>query len=160
MASLSLHDALRRDNNNLDVVRLLFALMVIYGHSFVLTLGPGQGNDLFFQYTGYYAGDLAIKGFFFISGVLVTSSLLSSRSPIKYLSARVFRIIPALVVVTLILTLIIGPLISTLRVMKYFNTHATWQYLWRTSLLQIWNGQNWDITFCLGSSRRIRFRFM
>ena len=150
MASLSLHDALRRDNNNLDVVRLLFALMVIYGHSFVLTPGPGQGNDLFFQYTGYYAGDLAIKGFFFISGVLVTSSLLSSRSPIKYLSARVFRIIPALVVVTLILTLIIGPLISTLPVMKYFNTHATWQYLWRTSLLQIWNGQNLGYYFLPG----------
>ena len=74
MASLSLHDALRRDNNNLDVVRLLFALMVIYGHSFVLTPGPGQGNDLFFQYTGYYAGDLAIKGFFFISGVLLVSA--------------------------------------------------------------------------------------
>ena len=142
MAELSLHDALRRDRNNLDIVRLLFALMVIYGHSFHLTPGANQGDDLIYLYTGYYAGDLAIKGFFFISGILVTSSLIASRSPLKYLMARVFRIIPALVVVTLILTLVIGPMVSTLPALRYFNTHETWRYLWRTSLLQIWNGQS------------------
>jgi peptidoglycan/LPS O-acetylase OafA/YrhL len=100
-----------------------------------------MGDEIFYKYTGYYGGDLAIKGFFFISGVLVSSSLIASASPIKYMMARIFRIFPALIVVATLCTYVIGPLVTTKHLGEYLANHETWRYMWRTATLQIWGGQ-------------------
>jgi peptidoglycan/LPS O-acetylase OafA/YrhL len=66
--SVSLTEAAQRGNNNLDLVRLVLATLVIYGHCFAVNPSPGMGSDLIFAANGFYAGDLAIKGFFLLSG--------------------------------------------------------------------------------------------
>ena len=50
--------------------------MVIYGHSFALTIDIGY-KDIFLKYNwGRYSGDLAIAMFFVISGFMVAGSFL------------------------------------------------------------------------------------
>lgn len=103
-----LENILKKGNNNLDLFRLIAACMVIFGHAYALL--PGYGADPIGKLLGFdYSGSLAVKIFFFISGMLVTSSLLQKRSISQYVSARFFRIWPALIVVLLITTFILGP---------------------------------------------------
>ena len=55
----------------------------------------------------------------------------------RYLAARVLRIFPALVVVVLITTFVIGPLVTTSD--SYFSSPATWGYLQNVTLLAVYD---------------------
>lgn len=136
--SLTVDELLSPERNNFDLIRLILAILVIYGHSFAVTPGPGQGKEWVHAITGFYGGDIAIKGFFFISGLLVGASLLRVVSPTRYLVARFFRIIPALFVVATVSALLIGPAYSSLDWQEYFSNPATWEYIARTVTLQYW----------------------
>ena len=142
MLSVKLKNAALRDNNNLDLVRLILASMVIYGHSFAVNPSVGMGTDLFFEVTGYHSGDLAIKGFFLISGILVTGSILSHKSVFSYVSSRFFRIWPALFIVVLITALVIGPMVTNMTLEQYFSDRGLTNYIWKTITLQNWGGQS------------------
>ncbi|EMX7263371.1 acyltransferase, partial [Escherichia coli] len=85
-------DVLSRDNNNLDLIRIVAAVMVIYGHSFFLANNHGARELItqFFPFT--YSGSIAVKIFFFISGLLVTTSLIRTQSVPKFVISRFFRI--------------------------------------------------------------------
>ena len=86
-----LGEILKRGNNNLDLFRLIAACMVILGHAYALLPGSG-GSDVIGNFLGFdYSGSLAVKIFFFISGMLVTSSLLQKQSIPEYISARFFQ---------------------------------------------------------------------
>jgi peptidoglycan/LPS O-acetylase OafA/YrhL len=78
--------------NNLNAIRLLLAILVIFSHSFALT---GK-IDPFFVYSEYQAtcGELAVDLFFFISGVLITASWLNCKTMNEYMRRRVLRIFP------------------------------------------------------------------
>lgn len=140
----TVEQSLQKGANNLDLARLLLAAMVIYGHSFSVTPSPDQGVDLIWALTGYNAGDLAIKGFFCISGLLVTNSLIVKSSPIDFVVARAFRILPALIVVTIVVALVIGPAISTESPAAYFSNWQTWDHIWKQATLQTW-GQTIEV---------------
>lgn len=142
MFQIKLSDAAQRGNNNLDLVRLVLATMVIYGHSFSVNPSPGMGGDLIYAATGFYAGDLAIKGFFLISGFLVTDSILSHRSLSRYVLSRFFRIWPPLAVVVVVTALVIGPLVTSLSPGAYFTDPGLWTYIRKTLTLQNWAGQS------------------
>lgn len=122
-----LGEILKRGNNNLDLFRLIAACMVILGHAYALL--PGNGSDVIGNFLGFdYSGSLAVKIFFFISGMLVTSSLLQKQSIPEYVSARFFRIWPALIAVLAITTFILGPLVTTLSAGDYFSNPDTYKY--------------------------------
>jgi peptidoglycan/LPS O-acetylase OafA/YrhL len=140
--AVRLADVAQRGNNNLDLVRLVLATLVIYGHSFSVNPSPGMGGDLIFRLTGFYAGDLAIKGFFLISGFLVTDSILAHRSIGRYVLARFFRIWPPLAVVVLLTALVMGPLVTSLSPGAYFSDGGLWTYIRKTLTLQNWAGQS------------------
>jgi peptidoglycan/LPS O-acetylase OafA/YrhL len=142
MANMTVADVIQRENNNLDLARLLLAAMVVYGHSFSLTPGVGGGTDIFYSLFGIYAGDLAIKSFFFISGLLVGRSLITNRSPLHYVLNRFFRIWPGLVVVIVVMALVTGPLLSTLPFFKYLARPEPYSYVWRQIGLQVFGGQS------------------
>jgi len=93
--SLSVADALNRNNNNLDVIRLIAAMAVIYGHTFSIAPMAGSG-DIFHKFTGHHSGSTAVKLFFFLSGLLVTNSLLTRGSIQHFMLSRFFRIWPGL----------------------------------------------------------------
>lgn len=43
LIQLTVSESLKRSNNNLDVVRLIAAIAVIYGHTFAVAPTPGTG---------------------------------------------------------------------------------------------------------------------
>lgn len=142
MFSVSLTEAAERGNNNLDLVRLVLATLVIYGHSFAVNPSSGMGSDLIFAATGFYAGDLAIKGFFLLSGFLVTDSLLSHGSILRYGISRFFRIWPPLAVAVMLTALVLGPLVSSLPIADYFADTSIWRHIRKAVMFQNWGGQS------------------
>lgn len=126
---MRLSDLLQRDNNNLDIFRLIAAALVIYGHAYAIA--PQEGHsDVLVHLLGYdYSGSLAVKLFFFLSGLVVTNSLLHKRDVAQFVMARFFRIWPALLVVTALCALVLGPLVTALPLADYWSDPQTWRYV-------------------------------
>lgn len=118
-------------HNNFDAIRILAALTVVVGHAWPLT-GLSSPPEV----AGIPIFHLAVYVFFSISGYLITSSWLRSPDVRRYLGARTLRIFPALVVVVLITTFIIGPLVTTST--SYFSNAQTWGYLQNVTLLAVY----------------------
>ncbi|MCJ8205256.1 acyltransferase [Pseudomonas sp. RGM2987] len=102
-------------DNNLNLLRLIAALMVLYAHSFIFY---GSSPPGFLGLSSY--GDIGIDIFFIISGYLIVKSWDSTPSAIDFLSKRSLRIFPALIVVVLISMLVLGPIFTTLSIGEYF----------------------------------------
>lgn len=113
---------LERDANNLDLIRIIAACMVIYGHAY--SIAPEVGRSDFIQdILGFdYTGSLAVKIFFFISGLVVTNSLLVKRNALSFLISRVFRIWPAFMFVVLSCAFVIGPIYTDYTLGDYFHS--------------------------------------
>lgn len=75
-------------NNNFDIVRLCLALVVVLFHS-----GLSQSPQLL-SLSNYMSGELAVQGFFAISGFLIFASYERSRSLRDYALKRAARILP------------------------------------------------------------------
>ncbi|HQT77936.1 MAG TPA: acyltransferase [Rhodopila sp.] len=78
--------------NNFDLLRLLFATLVVYSHAFPLA-GSAEPSVW-----GSSFGNLAVSGFFVISGYLITGSYLSSPRLLRFSLSRLLRVVPGLVV--------------------------------------------------------------
>ncbi len=126
---MTISDYLKRENNNLDLIRIICASMVIIGHSYELT-DPGNQVDLIRWLVGFtYSGTLAVQIFFFISGMLVTNSILTKQSIVNFSISRIFRLVPALLFVLLLTTFIVGPLVTSMSWGEYFSNSATYKYV-------------------------------
>lgn len=153
---------LRKENNNLDIFRLVAAIMVIYGHAYALLPTEGQqdivGRLLVFD----YSGSLAVKIFFFLSGLVVTNSLIEKKDVRQFLISRFFRIWPALTVTLAAMAFIFGPLLSSHTPLEYFSNTAVYDYFLRgvvmdlhydlpgvfqNNALKAANGSLWSIPF-------------
>jgi peptidoglycan/LPS O-acetylase OafA/YrhL len=127
---------LKRDNNNLDLFRIIASCMVIVGHSYVLFPVAGS-QDIIKTWTGFtYSGALAVKIFFFISGLVVTNSLLQKKSAKTFVVSRVFRIFPALLFLLVISALVIGPFMSSFTFHQYFDAPGTYNYIKQNLILK------------------------
>ncbi len=121
-------------SNNFSALRLFFAFVVLYGHSY-----PISGNDLdpvsrlLMPYT--WIGALAVHGFFAISGFLVTASF-ANRGAVPFIVARGLRLYPAVILYCIVAILIIGPLGVSVPLDQYFGAGAV-QYL-RNAPLWTW----------------------
>lgn len=114
---------MQHKDNNLNLLRLMAALMVLYAHSFDF-YGNSPAGFLDSTY-----GSLGINIFFIISGYLIVKSWDSTPHARTFLMKRSLRIFPALIVVVLVSAFILGPLFSTLTVREYFAQPLTWGYL-------------------------------
>ena len=107
-----LSNLLKRGNNNFDLYRLVAALAVIWGHAYYI-VPNAQGTDFIFRLTGYtFSGAVAVKLFFFLSGLLVTNSLLRGTSTGSFVINRFARIWPGLIVAVTVVTWIVGPAVT------------------------------------------------
>ncbi len=133
-----LSDCIAKPKNNYTLLRLLAAVIVVYGHSFAVAKTPGH-VEYFVKYIGgTWAGAIAVNIFFFISGLLVTASYLNRNSFFFYIKARSLRIFPALFVCLLLLVFMLGPLTTNLSISEYFQDQKTWKYLYSNlSLVKI-----------------------
>ncbi|MCB1695017.1 MAG: acyltransferase [Halioglobus sp.] len=125
--TLAHHDG-RRDNN-FTTIRIVLSWLVLYGHSFAINKVPGITDPLNQLFQGsVWIGEIAVNGFFAISGYLVTASLLR-RGVLDYSVSRVLRIFPALVVCVLATVFVLGPVFSSLGTREYLSSPGTVGYL-------------------------------
>ena len=102
-----LADHMGSRDNRIDQLRLGAALAVVLGHSWFITLGrhaqvPLENLTLF----GFHS--LAVHVFFFLSGLLVTESAQRhATKPMRYVSKRAMRIMPALIVNALLVPVVL-----------------------------------------------------
>ena len=80
--------------NNLNAIRLLLAVLVIFSHSFPLATGRPTDPLTWCRHDSMTLGFLAVDLFFFISGMLITASWLNCSSMNDYLRRRILRIVP------------------------------------------------------------------
>lgn len=111
--------------NSFDALRLLAAWLVIMGHGFILAGHP----ELVPRFGGLDTPVLGVAIFFTISGFLIWKSWFASSSWQEFVIARTLRIFPALVVVVVLTTLLLGPLGTTLSASEYFQSGETYRYL-------------------------------
>lgn len=114
-------------HNNFDFLRFLFASLVIVTHAYAL-LGQIE-HDPFNLLTGRAFSEIAVCGFFVISGFLIHQSLERSSSLASFLRKRFVRVVPGLAAVLLLCVLVLGPWLTTLPLAAYFSNKDTWSYL-------------------------------
>lgn len=96
--------------NNLDLLRIVLALAVIFSHSNPLLFGPGTPEPLSHALPGTDLGKIAVGGFFAISGVLIAASWERSKGLFDFLLRRVRRIYPGFIVAYLATILVAATL--------------------------------------------------
>lgn len=117
-------------DNNLDLIRFLAAIMVIFSHAFPLSLGSENRDCLLVITDGQIDfWGIAVSIFFFYGGFLICKSAHRLQSARRYFKARVVGIFPPIIVVTVLLAFIVGPIISRLSVKEYFMNTQTYKYL-------------------------------
>ena len=121
---------------NLGVVRFVAAFLVIYAHSFPLSVGYSR-MDWFMRTThgAMSFGSFAVHIFFICSGLLVTRSLEKDEDIMRFVKKRMIRIFPALWLVVFLTIFVLGPIFTTLPVKEYFLSGQTWKYLGTLLLL-------------------------
>lgn len=125
MKNVNLGNFINGHNNNLDAIRLLAVILILFYHSFTL-LGATEPINPFFDNSYGRAG---IDIFLFISGFLIIRSFLNNENVVRFLWARFLRIFPVLIIVVTASVFILGPLVTNLSVDTYFKTPETYSYL-------------------------------
>jgi peptidoglycan/LPS O-acetylase OafA/YrhL len=109
-----------------DYLRLTLALSIVVWHSVTICYGP-SAEAYFWVGPPRPVIALLLPSFFALSGFLVAGSL--ERNTItEFLTLRVTRIFPALAVEVLISAIIIGPLLTTVALQKYFSSYEFFSY--------------------------------
>jgi peptidoglycan/LPS O-acetylase OafA/YrhL len=146
--------------NNFDSLRLIFAILVIFSHSFPLTRGSNDTEPLMrLTYGQISFGNVSVWAFFVISGFLITQSWQRTPKIIKFMKRRIGRIYPAFAVAGLMTALIVVPIAAD---PATFLPVSLQSYLLNTLRLQIFqfpsvfvhnpqpnilNGSLWSIAY-------------
>lgn len=96
--------------NNFGALRLALASLVVLSHAPELVDGNRTRELLTRAFGTLSFGEIAVDGFFLVSGYLILASHLRSASLADYLAKRVLRIVPAFAVAFLASTYLFAPL--------------------------------------------------
>ena len=132
-AATSAPDGSSRPINLFDLLRVLGALMVMWGHAHSLTGFPPPG------WFGNAIGTLGVKLFFVISGLLITRSWMADPRPWAFAQRRILRIMPGLILVTVVAAFLLGPLVTTLSLHEYLTSSGARLYLRNTLLFPVYS---------------------
>ena len=124
--STTIADAFQGTQNRFTLIRLGLAGAVLLEHAVIVTQGPGQPPPLALH--GWSLSYAAVNGFFIVSGFLIAASLERRKNAISFAVARALRIMPALVVLSLLAVFLVGPLITTVTAGEYWSSAATWRF--------------------------------
>lgn len=134
MASATTDPAAPSRGNNIGTLRMVGALAVLVGHSFVLSSADGRTPGGFSQaisdVAGFHLGlpGLGLAMFFVISGYLVSASYVRRGTLLAYVEARLLRIYPALWVAIAFMVLV-GMVLSPYSPLEYLKSDKTLVYV-------------------------------
>lgn len=131
---MRLGEVARGRDNNFNLIRMIAATGVLVSHAIPIAFGTGIPQP-FETETGYTLGWICVAVFFAISGFLITASFERKKEVEAFLSARVARLFPALIVVTMLTAFLYGPAFTTLDLGAYFSEIGTWTYVPRNVAL-------------------------
>jgi peptidoglycan/LPS O-acetylase OafA/YrhL len=117
----------RRTYPALNLIRLVAALMVYFAHCWQLTGRLESWNA--------FLGRFAVDVFFIVSGFLIAKSWETCANPRRYAINRVLRVFPALAMVVLFSTFVLGPSFTDISQRHYFSDPLTYRYLLSTALI-------------------------
>lgn len=112
-------------NHGFAWIRMIGALLVIYGHSSPL-VGSGE---LFPPEWPVQPDEGVLMGFFALSGFQITESWMRDPHALRFAVKRVLRLWPPMLTVSVGMALVVGPMITTLPLGEYFRAHETWGYI-------------------------------
>lgn len=113
-------------NNSIGFLRWLMALMVIFSHAGPIA-GFYGGKDLGTQWSEEQSfGGVAVCGFFFLSGFLITRSKLGPVSTPRFFWHRVLRIFPGWFFALLVTAFALAPI-------AWFAERGTWDGFWNST---------------------------
>lgn len=115
-------------DNNLNLIRMVAASGVLVSHAYPIALGDSALQP-FQESTGFTLGWICVAIFFAISGFLITRSLDRSRYLTDWFTARVMRLFPGLLVVSVLIAALYGPVFTVLSTSAYFSQAATYLYV-------------------------------
>ena len=122
--------------NNLDLVRLVCAALVLLGHGFIIfTNDPDDPAPL--ASLLYDAQAVGLNVFFVLSGFLIARSALRSKGFVSFWTARAARIVPGLLVASAFCALLVGPLATDMTLATYFTDPAVALYVVGTGLFTL-----------------------
>lgn len=121
-------------DNNFNLIRFIAASLVLFSHSFALTLGSGEAEPLRTT-IGMTWGLIAVDIFFITSGFLITSSYFSRNNLLAFVWARVLRIYPALIVAIIFCVFVVGVWFTTNSMQEYLLNIQTYKYVARNTVL-------------------------
>ncbi|HBM87033.1 MAG TPA: hypothetical protein DD437_00655 [Rhodobiaceae bacterium] len=122
-------------DNNFNLIRCVAALAVLFSHSFSVVFGFDDPYRPLLASTGLSLGSHAVNIFFVVSGLLIMQSWDRSSSPLSFVTARVLRIYPAILVYTILIVFVFGAALSDLTLGSYFASAETWKYLFSVGSL-------------------------
>jgi peptidoglycan/LPS O-acetylase OafA/YrhL len=114
-------------NNNFNFLRLFLAVLVLLSHSPELIDGNRKREILSAIFHTFSCGELAVKGFFLISGYLIIQSWQRNPQLFDYFKKRVLRIYPGFIIATLISAFVVAPLGANLS--DYLAQFKPWKFV-------------------------------
>ncbi len=137
--SATIGERLRGHDNNFNLIRFLAAAVVLLDHSVALVGGSHQRDLILGPFSMNLnqvpIGHIAVDTFFVVSGFLVAKSALTRQNLAEFGVARILRLFPALLVVSMALAFVLGPLISDRPLSEYFADFSAWAYVPLTASL-------------------------
>ncbi|WP_417481005.1 acyltransferase family protein [Maricaulis sp.] len=120
------HGRLENKSNTFTAMRIAFAIVVVYAHAVLIPMGlPYHG--VWPEFVDATV-QLALDGFFILSGYMITASLLNRPDMTSFTLSRVLRIFPGLIAAVLLMWLVVGPLFTELSLSEYWSNSQTLQF--------------------------------
>jgi len=133
----TLSDYCHGKNNNIDLLRLIAAILVLFSHSYPLSGHNGADPMVRLSHGFTDFGSLSVTCFFIISGFLITSSYLRHNDILTYLWGRILRIVPGLFVSVVFSALVVGTLCTSLPKTTYLHDHTVYSFIVNNARLNI-----------------------
>ena len=111
-----------RRGNNFDFLRFFLSFTVVIGHLIIVS-----GIDNFKQYQPFVNSYASVTAFFIISGFLITSSYIRTKSIKSYFKKRAQRLLPAYIFVIITCTLLLS-FVSRSSLIDYFSNIQLYKY--------------------------------
>ena len=138
MKKVYLSEKMNGMSSNVNLLRFLAAMLVIFCHAFYVSASTEDPLSLFSKGQTNFGG-LAVAIFFFLSGFYVTKSLYKTNTIKEFMWKRCMRIFPQLWIVIFITVFVLGPLVTQNSLSEYFSSKGTYAYLLNGILLPIHN---------------------